>query len=89
VILAKNRHTNQWNRIKDTELSPHSYSHLIFHNVPKIYIGEKTASSTNGVRKDGYLHVEDRNYIPISHPGQKSYSKWHNFTVRPKTLQLL
>jgi hypothetical protein len=27
--------------------------------VPKIYIGEKTASSTNGVGKTGYPLVED------------------------------
>jgi hypothetical protein len=26
---------------------------------PKTYTGEKTASSTNGAEKPGYLHAED------------------------------
>jgi hypothetical protein len=29
--------------------------------VPKTYVGEKTASSKNGVEKTGYPHAEDRN----------------------------
>jgi hypothetical protein len=36
----RNRHVDQGNR---TEISPHSYSHLIFDKVAKIYIGENTA----------------------------------------------
>jgi hypothetical protein len=35
-------------------MNPHSYAHLISDNVPKIYDGEKTASSTNVARKSGY-----------------------------------
>jgi hypothetical protein len=27
--------------------------------LPKIYVGEKTASSTNGAAKTGYPHIEN------------------------------
>jgi hypothetical protein len=36
-------------------MNPHKYTHLIFGtNVPKIYDGKKTASSTNVAGKSGY-----------------------------------
>jgi hypothetical protein len=35
-------------------MHPHNYTHLIFKMVPKIYDGEKTASSTNVAGKRGY-----------------------------------
>jgi hypothetical protein len=50
----KNRHKDHWNRIEDLHMNPHNYIHLIFDKAPKVYNGEKTASSTNVVGKNGY-----------------------------------
>jgi hypothetical protein len=42
------RQVDQWNRIEDTEMNPHTYVHLIFDKGAKTIQGEKTAFSTNG-----------------------------------------
>jgi hypothetical protein len=31
----KNRYEDQWNRIEDLDMNPHSYTHLIFDKVTK------------------------------------------------------
>jgi hypothetical protein len=54
--MAQNRHIDQWNRTEDSDVSPHSYSHMIFlTKVLKIYIGEKKIS-INGVGKN-WKHI--------------------------------
>jgi hypothetical protein len=65
--MGKNRTVA--NRIEDTEISPHSYSHLIFHRSAKTYFGGRAVSSTNGDRRTGYPHVDPN--IDHSQPVQK------------------
>jgi hypothetical protein len=48
-----------WNKIEDTDMNPHGYTHLIFAKAPKTYNGEKTVSSTNVAGKTGYLPEEN------------------------------
>jgi hypothetical protein len=45
----RNRKVDQWNRIEDPEMNPHTYGHLVFYNGAKtIQWEKKTAFSTSG-----------------------------------------
>jgi hypothetical protein len=46
----KNRYEDQWNRMKNQDMNPCSYTFLIF---------DKGASSTNVAGKSGYLPAEN------------------------------
>lgn len=56
MVLAKNRHTDQWKRTEDAETTPDMFSCLTFDKVQK-YTQEETASITNG--KTGHSHAKD------------------------------
>ena len=52
------RQVGQCNIIKDSEINPHTYGHLIFDKKPKINNGKKKAPSLNGAGLTGSVYIE-------------------------------
>jgi hypothetical protein len=57
---SSERQVDQWNRIQDPEMNPHTYGHLNFDKGAKtIQWKKKTAFSTNVADATGGWHVEE------------------------------
>jgi hypothetical protein len=55
----RNRQVNEWNRIEDPEMNPHTYGHFIFKKGAKIIQWKEDSTSTNGSGSTGSYLVEE------------------------------
>jgi hypothetical protein len=58
-MVVAQKHIGQWNRMEDTEIKPHSYSHLILDKGAKNKHCKKASLITGAGISAGYLHAED------------------------------
>ena len=86
----RNRQVDQWNRIKDPEIKPHTYGHLIFDKDRK-NIQWKKESIFNKWCWSNWLSVCRRMKIdPYLSPCTKLKSKWiKDLNIKPDTLNLI
>ena len=61
--MYSNRQVDQWNRIEDPEMNPHTYDHLIFDKGAKTTQWGGAAFSTNGAGTTGNYHIEEYKLI--------------------------
>ena len=55
----KNRHTDQWNRIRSSEINPSFYGQLIFYKGERSINGVKIPCSKNAFGRSGQLHAKN------------------------------
>jgi hypothetical protein len=76
----RKRQVDQWNKIEDPEMKPHTFGHLIFDKGAKTIWWKKTAFSTNGAGSAGGQHIQECKVIhsyflvPSSSPSESRIS---------------
>ena len=84
-----NRQVDQWNRIEDPEMNPHTYGHLIFHKRAKTIQWKKDSIFNKWCRHNWCLSCRRMRIDPFLSPCTKVKSKWiKELHMKPVTLKL-
>jgi hypothetical protein len=71
-----NREVDQWNRIEDSEMNPHTYGHLIFDKGAKTIQWNKDTIFNKWFRYNWRLSCRRMRIYPFLSPCTKVKSKW-------------
>jgi hypothetical protein len=84
------RQVDQWNRIEDPEMNPHSYGHLIFDKGAKTIQWKKDCIFNKWCWHNCRLSCRRIRIDPFLSPYRKLKSKWiKDLHIRPGTLKLI
>jgi hypothetical protein len=80
---------DQWNRIEDPEINPHTYGHLIFDKGAKIIQWKKDSIFNKWCWHNWRLSCRRMRLDPFLSPCTKLMSKWiKELHIKPETLKL-
>ena len=84
------RQVDQWNRIEDPEMNPHTYGHLIFDKGAKTIQWKKDSIFNNWCWHNWLLLCRRMRIDPYLSPCTKVKSKWiKELHIKPETLKLI
>jgi hypothetical protein len=89
-MVLEQRQVDQWNRIENPGMNPHTYGHLIFDKGAKTVQWKKDSISTNGVASTGGLSCRTMGIDPFLSPCTKLKSKLiKELHIKPEIMKLI
>jgi hypothetical protein len=87
--LDSDRQVDQWNRIEDSEMNPHTYGHLIFDKGAKIIQWKKDSIFNKWCWHNWQLSCRRMQIDPFFSPCTKVKSKWiEELHIKAETLKV-
>jgi len=90
MVLYRDRHVDQWNRIEDPERNPHTYGHLVFDKGTKTMEWKKDSIFNKWCWFNWSSACRRTQIDPFLSPYTKLMSKWiKDLYIKPDTLKLI